>query len=194
MKRILRNAVPVLAAVFYGWAGAPPAVCAESGGVSTDVSAGQTPDAAPALPVAERLSRSIKAPERTKRVVRQILDETNATYMTLWTTEEADGRARNWEAFYRDHDAQLDDDALAAECIAEVYPRYFSQAELEQLAQFLESTKTREDVAAFAGTPLGRKYRSVMRRLSDDTLTFLQNRVHQLMESALQGDAGNKNS
>ena len=172
-------------------------------GSSVDPAGAVSANAPSALPAAERLSRALRAAERARRSVRQILDETNATYMTLWTYDEvqdataaAEGavpaadtgtrRARNWEAFYRDPDPHLNYEQLAAQCIAETYPRYFNAQELDQLADFLERPKTREDVTAFAATPLGRKYRSVMRRLSSDTILCLERRVHAIMESVLE--------
>lgn len=170
------------------------------------------------MTVIESLSRSIKAPERTRRIVRQILTDTNDSYLTLWAADvesyeaEASGvesgteasevagsaetrtpfeqRARNWEAFYRDADERVDYESLATECIAEVYPRYFTDDELVELDLFLKnSAKTRADITVFAATPLGRKYRAVLRRLSDETFLYLQHRVRSMIQSALKQEA-----
>ncbi len=180
------------------WAAGTPVVRAGEAAVEQP-SAAITPD--PAV-VVDTLAESIKAPARTRRIVRQILDETNDSYLTLWAadvesyeTGDAEGatpfetRARNWEKFYRESDRMIDYDRLAQDCIGEVYPRYFSAEELGELVSFLSNpTKTRADITVFAKTPLGRKYRAVLRRLSDETFLYLQHRVRSMIQSALKGE------
>lgn len=150
---------------------------------------------------AERISSAIGGPERTRRAVQQMLDDMNSTYLTLWTVEEpsanpdqiptpAEIRSRRWDAFYRDPEARIDYQALSVQCIDTVYRRYFNEDEFDALAIFLSGPKTRADVAAFAKTPLGRKYRSVLRRLSTDTRSYIQNQVHQVMLAVFQDQEG----
>jgi hypothetical protein len=148
--------------------------------------------------MAERLSRAMHAADRTRSVVTRILDETNSVFLILWAYQENgaesedmvltpdERRSRNWEAFYKNPEAHINYDDLARNCVEGVYARYFDHDELVLLADFLERTpKTREDARAFAQTPTGRKYRAVMRRLSSESLRFIQAEVDEVVRLIL---------